>query len=84
MKKIAAFILLAFLSCNRVQETCIDAPAIAETAPVVIERLENRLFGATNPGEVLQFLQNYPVLTREFLGVNQYPSDTILAREIFR
>ena len=52
--------------------------------PVVIERLEHRLFAATNPGEVLQFLQDYPVLAREFLGANQYPSDTILAREMFR
>lgn len=75
---------MAFFSCNSEQEACIDAPAVTETVPVVIERLENRLFAATNPGEVLQFLQNYPVLAREFLGANQYPSDTILARELFR
>jgi hypothetical protein len=84
MKKLTVLIFLAFFSCNTQQETCIDTPVITELVPVVIERLENRLFAATNPGEVLQFLQNYPVLAREFLGANQYPSDTILAREMFR
>lgn len=84
MKKLTILIFLAFFSCNSQQETCIDAPVITEMVPVVIERLENRLFAATNPGEVLQFLQDYPVLAREFLGANQYPSDTILAREMFR
>lgn len=84
MKKLTVLILLACFSCGLEKETCIDAPTVTETVPVVIERLENRLFADTNPGEVLQFLQDYPILAREFLGANQYPSDTILARELFK
>ena len=84
MKKLTVLILLACFSCGLEKETCIDAPTVTETVPVVIERLENRLFADTNPGEVLQFLQDYPILAKEFLGANQYPSDTILAREIFK
>jgi len=84
MKKLTVFALLALFSCNLEKEVCIEAPTLTETVPVIIERLENRLFAATNPGEVLQFLQDYPVLAREFLGASQYPSDTILAREIFK
>ena len=84
MKKLIVLILLACFSCGLENETCIDAPTVTETVPVVIERLENRLFADTNPGEVLQFLQDYPILAKEFLGANQYPSDTILAREIFK
>ncbi len=84
MKNILFLLFLASIACNPTKENCIVAPELTETIPVVIERLEKRLFAATNPGEVLQFLQDYPVLAREFLGANQYPSDTILAREIFR
>lgn len=84
MKNLTVFTFLALFACNPGQETCIDAPIITETVPVVIERLENRLFAVTNPGEILQFLQDYPVLAKEFLGSQQYPSDTILAREIFK
>ena len=84
MKKLTVFAFLALFSCNSGQEACIDAPTVNKTVPVVIERLENRLFADTNPGEILQFLQDYPVLAREFLGSRQYPSDSILAREIFK
>lgn len=84
MKKLTVFAFLALFSCNLEKEVCIEAPTLTKTVPVIIERLENRLFADTNPGEVLQFLQDYPVLAREFLGAGQYPSDTILAREIFK
>jgi hypothetical protein len=84
MKRLALVIFVGLYSCNLGKESCIDSPNITETVPVVIERLENRLFASTNPGEVLQFLQDYPILTKEFLGANQYPSDTILAREMFK
>jgi gliding motility-associated lipoprotein GldB len=84
MKKLIFLLVLALFSCSMEEETCIDAPSVNEIEPVILERLEDRLFAVTNPGEVLQFLQNYPILAREFLGSNQYPSDTILAREMFR
>jgi hypothetical protein len=84
MKRLIFVFFVGLFSCNSGEESCIDAPSITETVPVVIERLESRLFAATNPGEVLQFMQNYPILTKEFLGANQYPSNTILARELFK
>ena len=84
MRNIYLLFFVGLIACSQASETCIDAPELTETLTVDIERLEDRLFASENPKEVLEFLNDHPVLTREFLGSDQYPSDTILARELFR
>jgi len=84
MNKLLTLIFLAFIACVQKQQPCIDAPTVNERLEVKIERLEDKLFATTSPIEVLGFLQDHPLLTKNFLGVDQYPSDTILAREIFK
>ena len=84
MRNIYLIFFAGLTSCSPGAETCIEAPEPNEYISVDIERLEDRLFVSENPREVLEFLDDYPVLTKEFLGSEQYPSDTILARELFR
>jgi hypothetical protein len=78
------FLVITIFSCSKSREPCIDDPIIAERLSVEIERLEDNLFEANSAEEILTFLKNHPMLAREFLGADQYPSDSILAREIFR
>jgi len=84
MRIITLLLVFGFFSCTQNKEACIDAPTIEEHLTVEINRLEDSLFAARTPNDVLLFLRSHPVLTNEFLGANQYPSDTILAKEIFR
>jgi len=84
MKKLIVLLFLGIISCSPKDEACIDAPTVTEIQPVVLERLEETLFAAAKSSDVLRFLQNNPVLSKEFLGSDQYPSDTVLARELFR
>lgn len=84
MRKFLIILFVGLIGCGSDEEVCIDAPTPELTVEVEIERLEDRLFAAESTQDVLDFLYDYPVLTKEFLGSDQYPSDTILARELFR
>jgi hypothetical protein len=84
MKKILLFLLVVSMGCSSPDQVCIDAPELETLVDVKIVRLENRLFAAETPRDVLNLLEEYPALTKEFLGADQYPSDTVLARELFR
>ena len=84
MKKLLLLLPVLFFACTGNDEVCIEAPELTETVTVEIERLEDQLFASETPQDVLNFLINHPVLTKEFLGAGQYPSDTILAKTIFR
>ncbi|HHL52826.1 MAG TPA: gliding motility lipoprotein GldB [Flammeovirgaceae bacterium] len=85
-KKVVGVLLTAAMlyGCRGGEEACIEAPRIDTLPQVTITRLEDSLFAARNPRQVLAFLRQHPVITREFLGVAQYPSDTVLARELYR
>ncbi|MEN8249386.1 MAG: gliding motility lipoprotein GldB [Bacteroidota bacterium] len=84
MKKYLVISLLALAGCGFEEESCIEAPDVDNSITVNIERLENRLFASETPADVLQLLNENPVMTKGFLGSDQYPSDTILAQQIFR
>jgi hypothetical protein len=84
MKKYFLLSLLALAGCGFEESSCIEAPKLEESVTINIERLEDRLFASNSPADVLQLLKDHPVLTKEFLGSDQYPSDTILARELFK
>jgi hypothetical protein len=87
MKKTASFIiLLAFGFACTSDSGCIDAPELKEGDKVIlnIERLEEDLFNSNSVQEVEAFISSHPELSDEFLGRNLYPSDSILAIEIFK
>ena len=77
MKNIAfvSMVALALIGCGK---TC-DFPDNLDVPEIRIERLEDQLFEMNLQSEVLEFLNNNPVLKKEFLGSDQYPSDSILA-----
>lgn len=85
MKRTGILILaVALWSCGNNKEVCIDAPDPETQVDITIERLEDDLFASKNASQVLEFLHEHPVLTKEFLGLEQYPNDTTLANQLFR
>ncbi len=86
MKKHLVLSLVIFgISCAP-KSTCIDAPNLEESdkVSVTIERLEKTLFNVESIQEVESFISSHPVLADEFLGRQLYPSDSILALELFK
>lgn len=87
MQKPLFFIVLsAFgLACTP-NDACIDAPELTEADKVMvtIDRLEKELFSLKSTQEVEYFIASHPVLADEFLGRQQYPSDSILALELYK
>ena len=86
MKNYFILILLVFgLACTPDNE-CIDAPPLEESekVTVTIDRLEQDLFSLKSVQEVAYFISSHPVLADEFLGRQQYPSDSILALELYK
>jgi len=84
MKKAIAIILAVLAACSSDKEVCIEAPNITNKVEVNIERLEDRLFAAESATEVYEFIADNPLLKNEFLGSDQYPSDTLLANQLFK
>jgi len=66
--------------------TCIEAPKLEEANKVSIniERLEATLFKLESIQEVEGFITSHPILADEFLGRQEYPSETILATELLK
>ncbi len=86
MKNHFILILLTFgLACTPDNE-CIDAPSLEESEKVTItiERLEKELFDLKSVQEVEYFISSHPILADAFLGRQQYPSDSILAMELYK
>jgi len=65
---------------------CIDAPTLTDEDNVIVEveRLEESLFKLKSVSEIENFITSHPVVADEFLGRQQYPSDSILAFELFK
>ena len=84
MKKYFVISLFALASCGLEENNCIEAPEVENHITINIERLEDQLFASETPADVLKLLKDNPEMTKEFLGSDQYPSDSILARELFR
>ena len=86
MKRLFFLVILSavFIGCDSDLD-CEVAPDISNIdVNVKIDRLEDILFNASSPKDIEYFLFNNPVLTEQFLGSNQYPSDSILALELYK
>jgi len=86
MKKFNLLILLAIGWGCSTDSDCIDAPSLTENEliNVEVERLEKSFFKLESVSELTDFITSHPVLADEFLGRQQYPSDSILAYELFK
>lgn len=87
MKRYSWIFVLAFLvvACGDKDNDCANAPSVAsESSEVNIERLDRELFNLQSPEEILKFLNRYPGMKQEFLGSALYPSDSILAIELYK
>ena len=77
--------LVVFWSCSADEyDYCEEAPSVDNTTEISIERLDRELFELNSVSEILAFLQKYPGMTQEFLGSPLYPSDSILAQELYK
>jgi gliding motility-associated lipoprotein GldB len=87
IKKTSFFfaIFIFVLACSS-NDNCIDSSSLKETDKVTIniERLEQVLFRLNSVQEVDSFITSYPVLSNNFLGLKQYPSSFILAKELYK
>ena len=77
--------LVVFWSCSSEEyDYCEEAPSVEQNIDITIERLDRELFALTSADQVFTFLNKYPGMTQEFLGGPLYPSDSVLAEELFR
>lgn len=86
MKKLWIPALLLFgWACTK-DSGCVDAPTLNEEDRVTvnIERLEKEVFKINSVHEMGFFITSHPILANEFLGRSQYPSDSILAKELYK
>ena len=75
-------ILVAILlGCS--QNECRKIVRNVQPLNLEVERLEEVLFSAENPGEVEDFLKQHQEMAKGFFHSDQYPNDSILARRIF-
>ncbi len=75
------FIILSAWSCN---SNCNIPEEVSQLKKEIsIDRLEDELFQSTSQHDVYEFLKKYPLLTKEFLGSDQYPDDSVLANILY-
>ena len=74
------FTIFTFVACNEICTVPDEIVNLREE--IIIERLEDQLFACQSVEEVLQFLANHQTLKVQFLGSEQYPNDTILAKSL--
>jgi gliding motility-associated lipoprotein GldB len=85
MRTIIVFVCFVALlsSCN--SDNCRPIPDTEGiVVDVSIERLEKELFALESVPAIVEFLDTQPSFARLFLQSDQYPNDTILARNIFK
>ncbi len=69
-------------SCNN--NRC-DGPDVSEIPiNLQVNRLDETLFSLKSKEEIRQFLQQYPVYARNFVGIHNYPHDSIVVNELYR
>ena len=74
--------LILFFGCQK--KGC-EIPEEIRNMPVdvQIERLEKPFFSIQTKGDVVQFLNDHPTFSSQFLRRDAYPSDSILVRSLF-
>jgi len=76
------FTLFFFSQCAKKERKFIEiAP---QTVSVAVERLETKISTFDTTTEVLQFLEEYPLFAKEFLGADQFPDINYLLYEMVR
>lgn len=75
-------IFLALAACDE-KECVVDSEVASIDAEVSIERKEKDVFNAASPAEIESFFTSNRTLADYFLDANQYPADSILARQVF-
>ena len=72
--------LILFMDCSG--DAC-EESVVPQKITLEVDRLEQKLFTAKSPREVADLLGTYPEFSTHFLHADQYPSDSILANQIF-
>jgi len=75
-------IFLALMACDD-KECVVDEDIAAIGVEISVERKEEEVFSAASPAEVESFLTSNRTLADYFLDANQYPADSVLARQVF-
>lgn len=77
------WVLLVAILLGCSQNECREVSREVQPLELEVERLEEVLFSAENPGEVEDFLKQHQEMAKGFFHSDQYPNDSILARRIF-
>jgi hypothetical protein len=78
---ILASLLLTY-GCN--ESNCRSGAPQPQEIKIEVIRTEDQLFRAKSVDDVLQYLEDYPVLAYHFWHNHQYPNDSILAARIWK
>lgn len=74
-------IFYIFSSCNNVAENRPDLSDIS--IDIKLKRIEQELFSIKDKENLKIFLQENPILSKEFFQIDQYPHDSILINSLF-
>ncbi|MGF1637825.1 MAG: gliding motility lipoprotein GldB [Cyclobacteriaceae bacterium] len=83
---LSLYLVYPFLltGCGSEEPRCIEAPNVSNIeAPVTIERLDLKFKAATSAEEVHALIVENRIFATEFLGLNPYTDDSLLAVQYF-
>ena len=85
MNKSWLFLLVLLVLAGCKKKTCQDEQDISDIVlDVEIESLENRLYQVADTTDLREFLNDYPVISREFFYDLNYPSKEVMLTEVFK
>lgn len=74
-------LLFTFSACNYVSENRPDLSDIS--IDIKLKRIEQEMFSIKDKENLKIFLEENPILSREFFQIDQYPHDSILINSLF-
>ena len=85
MNKVYLFLLTVLVLSGCKNKFCGDEQDISNIALTVeVESLENELYQISDTAQLNQFLQKYPIVSREFFSEFSYPSKSIMVDEVYK
>ena len=84
MRALGLMLLIVLLIESCGQENCREVAPLESIVDLKITRTEHELFASESIGDVISYLEKYPQLANYFWHNFQYPSDSILAVQIFK
>lgn len=76
--------IVSFLLFSCKNDGC-DGPDVSDISiHLKVNRLDEALFSLDSKEEIQAFLDNYPVYAKNFIGIHNYPHDSVVVNELYR